>query len=262
MNMFADSKTRRRVNKLLKSSGVKACSTCYVVRSLGQFRTRQPLCRGCQDEYLATRYAANAEQILEQQREYRRANIEQRREYDREYYRTNAEQLREKKREYYQANTTKVLEQQRKYTQATAEQRSEYGRRYRQENAEQIDEQRYRYRQANREELREKNREWKQANPDKIRTNNQRRRARKAAATVEEFTAADLLAYWDEIGAYGCVYCGGAYEHADHVQPLHLGGVHSMANILPACSECNLSKNAKDPVEYVNARYGLNLESP
>jgi 5-methylcytosine-specific restriction endonuclease McrA len=103
---------------------------------------------------------------------------------------------------------------------------------------------------------------WQRENPEKIRAKVQRRRARKRNATVEEFRTADLLAYWDKIGAYGCVFCGGPYEHAEHVQPLSKGGEHSRANLLPACKACNLSKGASDPIDYVNQRYGLSLSWP
>jgi hypothetical protein len=67
-------------------------------------------------------------------------------------------------------------------------------------------------------------RKWARDNPDKHRAKGQRRRARKAEASVEPFSSADLFAHWESIGAYGCVYCDGPYEHDDHVQPLALGG--------------------------------------
>src|SRR5205085_5751073 len=45
----------------------------------------------------------------------------------------------------------------------------------------------------------------------------------------------------------GCCYlCGFELEdgwHLDHIQPLVLGGKHSYANVAPACSYCNLTKN-------------------
>lgn len=42
-----------------------------------------------------------------------------------------------------------------------------------------------------------------------------------------------------------CAYCQvSPYEHQDHVIPISKGGRHSIGNLLPACSTCNLSKNA------------------
>jgi 5-methylcytosine-specific restriction endonuclease McrA len=119
-----------------------------------------------------------------------------------------------------------------------------------------------RHREANRKyatthpgRKQESSRKWAQANPDKIRAKEQRRRARKVEATVEPFTAADLFAHWEAIGAYACVYCGGPYEHSDHIMPLALGGEHSVENLLPLCADCNLSKGARDPWEWAESRF-------
>lgn len=43
-----------------------------------------------------------------------------------------------------------------------------------------------------------------------------------------------------------CVYCGGPYEHLDHVVPVSTGGVDAIHNLVPSCSRCNLSKNNTD----------------
>jgi len=43
-----------------------------------------------------------------------------------------------------------------------------------------------------------------------------------------------------------CVYCGGHYEHLDHIIPLSRGGVDSLQNLAPSCARCNLSKAASD----------------
>lgn len=124
--------------------------------------------------------------------------------------------------------------------------------------------------QANAEQRREYHREYQRTNPDKRRASAQRRRARKAAAQVEDFTSADLREFWIEAGhlmstdgRFMCIYCSAAEaEHDDHVQPLSKGGAQSRANLVPACSACNLSKGAADPVAYANQRYGLTLSWP
>lgn len=91
---------------------------------------------------------------------------------------------------------------------------------------------------------------WARENPDAKRAQSARRRARKAAATVEDFSAADLATSWDERGLYACVYCGGPAEHADHVVPLSRGGAHVVGNLVPACAECNISKSARTLPEW------------
>lgn len=41
-----------------------------------------------------------------------------------------------------------------------------------------------------------------------------------------------------------CAYCGGEYEHIDHVVALTCGGKHSPCNLVPSCARCNSSKQA------------------
>src|SRR5690606_16813472 len=59
-----------------------------------------------------------------------------------------------------------------------------------------------------REREAEYHRVWRAANLDRHRANEQRRRARKAQATVEQFTSADLAAHYEELSAYDCSVCG------------------------------------------------------
>ncbi len=51
-----------------------------------------------------------------------------------------------------------------------------------------------------------------------------------------------------------CYYCGrvcsGANRHIDHVIPLSLGGTNDPWNLVVACAECNLRKNAKPVNEF------------
>ena len=128
------------------------------------------------------------------------------------------------------------------------------------------------YRATNRGAIRAQHAEWRASNRDAIReynakrnqtperkaakrTRNAKRRALKRGAWTDNHTAAGLLAWWDEIGAYGCVYCGAPYEHADHIAPLVRGGDHSLGNLLPACAGCNCSKGGKDPAEWLSERF-------
>jgi len=47
---------------------------------------------------------------------------------------------------------------------------------------------------------------------------------------------------------FQCVYCGSGHELTfDHVQPRRLGGKTSWANIVAACTKCNLKKGGRTP---------------
>lgn len=45
-----------------------------------------------------------------------------------------------------------------------------------------------------------------------------------------------------------CLYCNkqSTSMTVDHVVPLKLGGTNELSNLVPACSDCNLSKGHKD----------------
>ncbi|WP_369157949.1 HNH endonuclease [Streptomyces sp. R02] len=80
---------------------------------------------------------------------------------------------------------------------------------------------------------------WKRANAERHAEHQARRRARQRAAQVEEINSRALLDHLDEIGNYGCAYCGGPAEELEHVMPLVRGGAHSRDNVVWSCIECN-----------------------
>lgn len=111
------------------------------------------------------------------------------------------------------------------------------------------------WRDANRERRSVVSAAWRAANPEKVRAIHQRRRARKAEATVEPFTPEELYAYWYEHSLdTGCYWGDGECDmtdmHIDHLQPLAKGGAHAVWNLVPSCAFHNLSKNDTDPFEF------------
>lgn len=97
---------------------------------------------------------------------------------------------------------------------------------------------------------RAKHREWSAAHPDNIRTYQSRRRARKAAAPMNDLTAEE----WTAIQAafdYRCAYCPPtchackSHTHVltqDHVTLFAHNGSHTLWNVVPACVSCNSKK--------------------
>lgn len=56
-----------------------------------------------------------------------------------------------------------------------------------------------------------------------------------------------------------CVYCG---KHSrelttDHYVPISKGGLHVVSNLVPCCRQCNSSKGARDPEEWIEERWGI-----
>src|SRR5690606_13608845 len=122
----------------------------------------------------------------------------------------------------------------RAWLEANRDRRREYNRTWREANRDRQRE----YSRAWYEANRDRKREYDAANRDRYREYSRRRRARKRAATLEEFTPADVDAWWEELGAYTCFWCDLPFAeddsiHVDHVWPLSRGGHHAVRNLVP-----------------------------
>jgi 5-methylcytosine-specific restriction endonuclease McrA len=62
----------------------------------------------------------------------------------------------------------------------------------------------------------------------------------------------------DRVKQFGgrCAYCGGPFEHLDHLVPISRGGTHAIENLFPACSPCNLEKSGMMPFDWFMKKYG------
>ena len=58
---------------------------------------------------------------------------------------------------------------------------------------------------------------------------------------MNEIDLQDILNYYGNC----CIYCGGNYEHLDHIIPIAKGGKHDKNNLAPSCASCNFSKNSR-----------------
>jgi 5-methylcytosine-specific restriction endonuclease McrA len=102
------------------------------------------------------------------------------------------------------------------------------------------------YRERHREERNRKQSEYIKAHPEIAYLAQERRRARKLAAPVNDLTRKQ----WRAIKAAfenRCAYCGEHFERLtmDHVRPLSRGGSHTTSNVVPACRSCNCRKGTR-----------------
>lgn len=110
-------------------------------------------------------------------------------------------------------------------------------------------------------------RAWRKANPEKYEAQNRRRdpeqmrsivRTRRALARGSEgkHTAADVKARYDKQRGV-CPGCSASLKpgyHVDHIMPLKLGGSNGPKNIQLLCPFCNMSKNAKHPIDWARSK--------
>ena len=94
---------------------------------------------------------------------------------------------------------------------------------------------------------------YRRKNPDKVSNQYHRRRAQKIGNGVFTITTRFMKNLYNS----PCRYCG-ANESitADHIIPIHRGGIHSEGNLQPLCGSCNSSKGAKLWIEFIAQKKG------
>lgn len=112
-----------------------------------------------------------------------------------------------------------------------------------------------RWHKANPDCRRESSAKWKAANPEAVRTGTHNRRARKRANGG--ILSKNLSERLFKLQRGKCACCGlplGDDYHLDHIMPLALGGSNTDDNIQLLRAICNMKKNAKHPVEFMQER--------
>jgi 5-methylcytosine-specific restriction endonuclease McrA len=176
---------------------------------------------------------------------YRRDCKDCRTAYDKARYQAKGEQIRA-----YQAIYRADPEHRRKDRESSAQWRAENPERHRAALA------RNRARPGKQEVANQRSRAWRIANPERKNENERRRSALKRNGTATRIPVellAAKLAYWGGrcwIAGPGCTV---EPEQWDHVKPLSKGGPHLLANLRPACANCNDRKKARWPFAVVLA---------
>jgi len=106
------------------------------------------------------------------------------------------------------------------------------------------------YYKKNIDKITEYNQKWVKKNVLANRNKGHRYRARKKNNTIQQFTKQQLEQRMSIFG-FRCAYCGGSFDHIDHVIPLSKGGKHCLSNLRPACKKCNQEKHNKSLSEWL-----------
>ncbi len=149
--------------------------------------------------------------------------------YARAYYAANKEARKEKMRAYREANKDKS----RVYRESNKEARKENQRAWNEANPD--------YRRA-----------WREANPDKVLNGG----IRYTAGLIGEITPGWIHKLL-ELQRWTCAVCNVDLRfgyHIDHIKPIARGGENTDYNLQALCPTCNLQKNDKDPIEFMQSR--------
>jgi len=92
---------------------------------------------------------------------------------------------------------------------------------------------------------------WRAANPEQLRLTAKATQAKRRTA-LGKYTPADLRDIL-KLQSGKCAYCRKSLKrayHADHIVPIKLGGTNDRQNIQLTCQRCNLTKQAKHPLDF------------
>lgn len=112
------------------------------------------------------------------------------------------------------------------------------------------------YAKEHRQEASLRARKWEKDNPERAAANYRSRRARKRG-NGGRHTGADIEDIL-RLQKFRCGYCNVSVRkkkdrHVDHIKPLIKGGTNDRRNLQVLCPTCNLSKKAKDPIDYARS---------
>jgi hypothetical protein len=219
---------------------VKVCIKCGKELSLDNFNKASGnkdglnnQCKQCKAEYKKQWYQENKKEIQEQRKQYSDAHKKDKAEYDAKYRADNKERIAKYMKQYYENNRDILLEQNRRYWV-----------RYYKKNRVMVLAKSKKWREENRERMSFLIKTWAQNNKDRVNIKTNRRRA-KARSLPYSLTHEQ----WEQIKKYfknRCCYCGRELPlEQDHFVPVNKGGGYACDNIVPACRNCNATKNDK-----------------
>lgn len=200
---------------------MKTCRHCLEERPLSYFSKdsakkdgMRSVCKPCDTQKASVWYAKNNERAAASRKLWAANNKDKVKEYDKKCYNLNAEHYKEQDRIRYENNKAQIL--------------AAMSLRYFNDPDKSI----------------------------KVRAKNARRRAlvQSAGGTHNHADIANII----KLQKKNCACCkrklaASAY-HIDHITPLARGGTNGAENLQALCANCNLSKGAKDPIDFMQAK--------
>lgn len=184
-------------------------------------------------------------------KEYRESNKEYISLRHKEYVDKNKEKIAEYKKEYYLKNKEKIMKQSSEDKKWLSDDKKQYFKEYTAKNRDKFKKYNKKYASKNKNKIKEKNSKYFKSPTGRVVSANSRHK-RRAIEKSGDVTSIQLLELTKN--AKNCYWCNTSLKnkvvHIDHYVPLSRGGLHTITNLVVACSECNLKKNAKDPYEF------------
>ena len=166
----------------------------------------------------------------------------------------NREHIKARKAAWKRANPERVHASYVAWRAANADRERAAQRAWRAANKDRFDEHTKAWRANNPEKVRIMNANYHANNKEMRKVNSHRRRARLQAAEGSHDANDIKKIYTAQKGKCACCrkMVGDDY-HVDHITPLSRGGSNWPDNIQILCAPCNLSKGAKDPIQFMQS---------
>lgn len=197
-------------------------------------------CKPCAKKRASEWYKNNTEIVKNRAYEWGIKNPEKMAKCRANWLLRNIEKAKKDSAEWKRANPDKVRKAVKKYADR---------------NTEKISKKSAEYHAANKEEINARHRKYCRDNPHLFRIYAQNRIARKKMSSgVLSVNLAEKLF---KLQNGKCACCGlplGEEYHLDHIMPLALGGTNEDWNIQLLKAECNLSKHAKHPIDFMQSK--------
>lgn len=231
----------------MNSSGIKCCSSCGQYKPTSEFYK----CKGCTDGLRGEckacvsakqkKYnAEHAEEISAHKRKrYQEADAVERARKMAAYYRENSEVMKKRAKDWEIANKAYVKQRKAKYWQ---------------DNRQSLLASKARYKSENAEIIRTRRAAWYAEHKERLRPQRKILKAlRRGAGRLSRGIVERLMT----MQRSKCACCHTSLAdgyHLDHITPLAKGGTNADHNMQLLCPRCNLSKSAKDPIEFMQSR--------
>ena len=163
---------------------------------------------------------------------------------------------RERARKWHAENREKANRRSLTYSSSHREEAKSKARIWRENNRTRYLHGSRKWRHENKERASEATKAWKAVNRERVLALVRNYKARKKAAsgTHSGRDVLELLALQNHMCAACRCRIDGRKYHVDHIVPLSMGGSNDRGNLQILCAPCNLSKNARDPVEFMQSR--------
>lgn len=242
---------------------MKTCTKCGEQKPVSEFNKRssnrdklQAWCKSCFKVQGIKAYAANPEKTKARVAKYQAANPEKVKARAAKYYALNYEKVKEKSAKYRLENPERAKACVAKWNAENPEKAKAAHAKVYAANVDKIKAQVANWKSANPDKAKASAAKWKASNPESCRvySHNRRARKRKNGGKLSSGISERLFKLQRGKCACGCGQSLGDDYHLDHIMPLALGGSNTDENIQLLTATCNMQKNAKHPIDFMQSR--------